>query len=491
MKANNQRPRQSFARSITIAAAALFTACDTSNHQSGIEGTGTPNPVAIAAVSRGPIQSNDGLGVAVNDVVWSASTAQTLIDGAASTPANLKPGMIATVQGQRTASDRGTANVIETQIVARGPVLDVDAAAYRMNVLGQTIVVDRRTTLDVPVASLDALSIGQVVSVSGFVTAGGEVRATRVATPTGSAQDWLVNGTVTVVSSSDRFAINELEIHYTADLIASLPSRAIEIGQPVSVRGMAFTDDGALIATSIAPYDTSLPATNGETVVSGMIARVEGDDISFWTQRIILLPGASITGSLAAGAYVRVRGTMQGEVLRASDVIVLGSGPLYIYLVGHVDAVNAAARTLTLFGIEFRVSETVNLANIAVGQRVRVIAYQNRFISHVEWGGALPYAAERLVLIEGEFGELSPPLQFTLHGVADWPVQIRSTTVLAYNHLAGDGECYGGDRFSPEQFWEAAAQPEPPEIVTVVAWGRFEGGILLAQNVGICYRPTP
>lgn len=495
MKNDNHRLRHSFVRSIAIAAAALFTACDTSSsYKSGIEGTGSPTPVAIvaiAAVSRGPIQSAAGLDVAVNDVLWYAPDAQTVIDGAASTPASLKPGMMATVQGQRTASDRGTANVIETQIVVRGPIFEVDAPAYRVNVLGQTILIDRRTTLDMPGASLGAFSIGQVVAVSGFVTANGAVQGTRVAMPPdGSAQDWEVNGTVTAVASGGgRFSINGLEIQYTADLLASRPAGLIGLGQPVSVRGTALTTDGALIATSIAPYDTGLPATSGETVLSGVIARVEGDDISFWTQRITLVPGATITGSLAAGTYVRARGTMQGEVLRANDVIVLGSGPVYIYLVGFVDAVNAAARTLTLFGIPFGVSETVDLTNVVVGQRVRVVAYENRFISHVEWGGGWPYAAEGLVLVEGKFGDLSPPLQFTLHGVRDWGVHISSGTMFFSDYLAGDGECYGRDRFSPESFWNAAAQPESPEMVTAYVWGRFEGGIVLARSVGICYRP--
>jgi hypothetical protein len=94
------------------------------------------------------------------------------------------------------------------------------------------------------------------------------------------------------------------------------------------------------------------------------------------------------------------------------------------------------------------------------------------------------------VLIEGELGDLAPPVQFTLRGVADWVVQITPTTRLGYDLLAGDGECYGGETTSVERFWELATLPEPP-AVTVTAWGRFEGGVLLATTAGICFPSQP
>lgn len=481
----SRRLRRLSALAITVSAATIITACDTSNLQSGIEGTGFDT--TTATVSQGPIQSIDGSGVAVNGVTWSAAQAETFIDGATNSPMALKPGMMATVQGERTASDRGTANVIRTQIVASGPIREIDGAMYRLNVLGQTVLVDRRTHFDVPGASLDALSVGQVVAVSGFVAADGEVRATLIATSMSTG--WTVNGAVTAVATSDRrFAINGLEIVYDTGALA-VPSGVIELEQLLTVSGRAFTDDGALVATSIASYDRSLPPTSGETVLSGMIAKIESDGISFWTQRIVVQPGTTVTGTLAVGSYVRVAGTVRDGILYASDVQVLATGSLSIYLVGYIDAVDVTARTLTMLGVEFDLSDNVRLEHLAVGDRVRVLAYPNRFISEVEGGMQWPYAVERLVLIEGQFGELSPPTQFTLRGVADWIVQVAPTTRLGYSLLAGDGECYGSELTPPERFWQLAAQPDRP-VTTVWTWGRFEGGIFLAKDVGICY-PTP
>ena len=142
-----------------------------------------------------------------------------------------------------------------------------------------------------------------------------------------------------------------------------------------------------------------------------------------------------------------------------------------------------------MLGVEFTVSETVRLENFAVGQRVSVVAYGNRFLSDVRRGDGLPYAAERLVLIEGELADLSPPTQFTLHGVADWIVQVAPDTYYGYHWLGDKDECYS-ITISAERFWELAAQPKPPGVTTVWVWGRFEGGILLARSTGICF-PSP
>ena len=487
----NDRLRPLFALGVAVAAATLFTACDTSSLQSGIEGTGITNTETIAAVSLGPIQSVDEAGVAVNGVTWSATGAETFIDGAASSPSSLKPGMMATVEGERAARNLGNARLIRTQIVVRGPILGIDAAKYRLNVLGQTIVVDRRTRFDTPTASLDVMSVGETVTVSGFVMATGEVRATLLSSLSSAAtQEWVVNGAVTATDPSIRqLAINGLNVVYTAALLAQLPSGAIEIGQPITVSGTALTADGALIATRLVPYGLTVPATGAETVLSGMIARIEGDAISFWNQRIVLLPGAVITEPLAAGQYVRATGRMQGEILYASDVLVLGSGPVFVYLVGFIDAINVASRTLTMFGVDFNVSEKVHLDNFAIGQRVSVTAHQNRFISSVESARGWPYSTEGLVLIEGEFRELSPPSQFALHGVTDWVVQISPTTLLGYHWLGDLDECYAIS-VSAERFWELATQPKPPGVTTVWAWGRLEGGLLLATAAGICF-PSP
>jgi hypothetical protein len=481
----NEQRRQPFALAVAATAAMLFTACDTSSLQSGIEGTGITNPVTTAAVSRGPIESVDGFDVAVNGVTWSAVNAKTFIDGAAGSPLDLKPGMMATVQGERTAPDRGTATVIETQIVVRGPILEINAATNRLNVLGQLIFVNRDTKFEVPGASFAALSVGQVVAVSGFVDSNDQVRATLIATPIGAgAAEWIVNGAVTAVDpGARRFAINGLAVAYTDDLLAGLPSGAIEVGQALTVAGRSLTND-VLTATRIVSYDPSLPTTDGEIVLTGIVARLEGDKFLLLGYRIVLPSGAP--EDLTDGAFIRVAGRMFGGILYASDLLVFGSGQRYDYLIGYIEAVDVAAGTVTIFGVEFRVGGTDSLRGLAVGDWVTFTAYANRFISAI--GRATPNFYP--VQVVGEFLDLSPPVQFTLRGVTDWIVQVTDAK-FAYDWVTRlDGECYAIP-VSAERFWELAAQPKPPGVTSVWAAGRFEGGILLASVVGICFPSEP
>jgi hypothetical protein len=490
-----------FAAAIAVSAAGL-TGCDTSNQQSGIEGTGILEGIAVATISRGPIERIDGTELVVNKVAWSMASAKTVIDGEDGSASELKAGMMATVHGQRTSPNRGTASLVETNLIVRGPIFEIDPTAHRVNVMGQTIVVDKSAAFHLPAASLAELSVGQIVAVSGFVGPEREVRATLLASSTDiAAADRLVNGAVTAVNAGvRRFSIGGLEIEYAAGLAAGLPSGAIEIGQLLAVSGREFTDDDALIATNIAPYDASLPPTAAETVLTSMVTEIDGGGffVAIWgtlaRQRIVPVAGAVISGRLTTGSYVQVTGWMSGGVLYASNVLALGSGPEF-WLRGFIHDVDVASGTFTLLGNEFSVNaltritdrdRRIFLEDLAVGDRVSVLAYENGFISAVDrhdYNGDLDN-------VEGEyFLELSPPFQFKLYGVVDWVVQVTPDTSFLYDWITttayGTGAC-DPISVSAQRFWELAAQPKPPGITYVQASGRFEAGILLADRVGIC-----
>jgi hypothetical protein len=488
-----------FAAAIAVSAMGI-TGCDTSNHQSGIEGTGILEGMAVATVSRGPIERIDGTEVVVNRVAWSMASAKTVIDGEDGSASELTAGMMATVHGQRTSPNRGTASLVETNLIVRGPIFEIDATAHRVNVMGQTIVVDKSAIL--PATSLAELSVGQIVAVSGFVGPENEVRATLLASSSDvTAADRFVNGAVTAANVGiRRFSIGGLEIEYAAGLLAGLSSGAIEIGQLLAVSGREFTDDGALIATNIAPYDASLPPTAAETVLRSMVTEIDGGSffVAIWgtaaRQRIVPIAGAVISGRLTTGSYVQVTGRMSGGILYASNVLALGSGPEFS-LRGSIHGVDVASRTFTLLGNEFSVNALTRVADgdrrvlledLAVGDRVSVLAYENGFISAVL---RHDYEGDR-DKVEGEyFLELSPPFQFKLYGVVDWVVQVEPATGFYYDWLTttayGTGAC-DAISVSAQRFWELAAQPKPPGITYVQASGRFEAGILLADRVAIC-----
>jgi hypothetical protein len=498
MKLMNKARRSRLFALVTAVVVAVLSACGGgTNLQSGIEGTGITDTVAV--VSRGPIQAVDGFDVEVNGVSWSAVAAETLIDGAPGSVADLRVGMMVTVQGEQTDLGERTANVIRTGLIVRGPIREVDAATGRLDVLGQTVRVDWSTALDVPFASLEALSNGEVVAVSGFITAEKEVRATRIATVTASAESMVVGAVTSVDAGASRFSVNGLEIVYDSGLTVGLPSGAIEIGQLLIVSGMDFTPDGALIATSLAVYDGSLPAPSDKTVISGIIIKIDGNDVFFWDQHIYLPAGEVSPEGLVTGMYIRVEGTMSGTVLHASDVRVLGDGPRS-GLVGRIEAIDADAGTITLLGVEFTLTNELlaeidlSRGDLEVGERVYVSSYQNRLIHWIDHGDYWEWYNAELNLIEGELGDLYPPLQFTLHGVTDWVVQVGAETLLGYIQDDPDRSserCDGLNPVSAERFWEIAAQPSPNGVPTVWTWGRFEGDVFLAESASICFPAAP
>ena len=308
-----------------------------------------------------------------------------------------------------------------------------------------------------------------------------------------------LGGTVTAVGAK-RFIVEGTEVVYPDGLVDGLPSGPIEINQRVSVWGMHSAPDGAVIARSIIRYDALPSSTHAEAVVAGPMI-LDYDRIFMSGQRIDVSPGTSIEGRLTSGSYVRVTGISDGETLKAAHVLVLGTGPEFWHY-GSVEDVDVVAGTLTAFGIEFDLNEwtqirgernsPLSLGDVAVGDRVNVMAYENGFVSGVyreRW-----VADARMDLIEGEyFRDLSPPLQFTLDGVRDTAMQVTPNARFSYDHLrvTPDMQGHSGWRCSPREvdaarFWELAAQPRPPDVAYVQAWGRFEGRMFMADGVALC-----
>jgi hypothetical protein len=228
------------------------------------------------------------------------------------------------------------------------------------------------------------------------------------------------------------------------------------------------------------------------TEVAGAVHEILSDTVfRIGRQRIVRPPEAAASETIVAGSYIRVRGTLSGDVLYATEILVLGAGPAS-FLDGQIEAIDVGSRTFSLLGIEFFVNEwtemkgygRTSLHEFAVGEWVSVSAHGSSFVRSIS--RQLPYLAGFSAVQSPWFRSVSPPISFTLDGVADLTIQVTPATALRLGYLPGDGDCYGGGLLSSDEFWQRASEPRPGDTF-VHAWGRFEGGLLIANTVYVCY----
>jgi hypothetical protein len=235
------------------------------------------------------------------------------------------------------------------------------------------------------------------------------------------------------------------------------------------------------------------------TEVAGTVHEILSDSVfRIGRQRIVRPPEVAASETIVAGSYVRVRGTLNGDELYATEILVSGAGPDSL-LDGQIEAIDVASRTFRLLGIELFVNESTQMRNyggrtyggrtslheFAIGEWVSVRAQSNRLVQWIS--GRQNYTASSDAVQSRWFTSVSPPSGFTLDGVADFPVQVTPATALRLGEKGGDGDCYDWHLVSTDDFWQRASEPRHADDPAVHAWGRFEGGLLIADTVYVCY----
>lgn len=227
----------------------------------------------------------------------------------------------------------------------------------------------------------------------------------------------------------------------------------------------------------------SPPGASNPNELVGSVYRVESDRVFHVRgQRVEIPPDVAVSGIIVEGSYLRVRGSSSGAVFYATEIIVLGVGPAY-QLDGQIEAIDTGSRTVHLLGLELLVNESAQ--GMGIGQWVSVRAHRNRFVQSLsgQYGTFVGHSA-----VEGGwFRDVLPPTRFTLQSVVDFTVQVSPTTDFLLTYRAGDGDCYGADPLSGDEFWKRAGEFRPIGSTSVSAVGRFEGGILIAHQVWLCY----
>lgn len=338
-----------------VMAAWLIVACGGGGTGStaGAPGTGGTGVYAMGSIS--------GFGsVIVNGIKFDDLQASVKVDGVAANPADLRLGMVASVQGSRGAvATLGTANSIEAWSIARGLVTQgvvIPGAIGQFTVAGMTVQTDSATVFDF-LGATTPLSPGLRVAVWGLQSGadGRSWRATRVATVTG-----------TTVVSSGFISVAGSQRSLNGVVLSGSAADHLSAGELVRVQGTLSSVDQSLVVASVQQLGAgvgSLP--QGEAEIEGLVTSMLSASHFMLGNIQVDASSASVspsTAQITTGARVEVEGYVQAGVLKATKVEIEN------------------AQTLGEVEIEAPIEQFISLGNFVVrGQRCDAT---NATISH-------------------------------------------------------------------------------------------------------------
>ena len=458
--------------------ALLVTACGGGG--GGGNGTGGIDRGGIT-IAVGPVT---GFGsIFVNGVEYLTSGATVSVDDNPGTESDLRVGQIVRVEGTVDSSGtKGAATRVTFNDQVEGPIQSIDLSTNRMVILGQTVQVGPDTSFDdgISPASLEGLSVGQRVEISGTVASTGNVNASRIELKAPSAASEVKGAVASVDTGNKRFFINQLRVDYSSAQVNGFGSGQPANGDYVEAKGTV--SGAALTATSVEKKSAGSPGgSNDKGNYEGLVTRfVSSADFDVAGQRVATTGSTTYSGgtssNLALDVKVRVEGSFDsGGRLVATKVEFRQEANIEID--ARVDSVNAAGNSLVVLGVTVRTNsltrledkssaqvQRFSLANLNAGDYVSIHAYDS--------GGLVATQLERVnalsrIELKGPAGGLNNNPNFTVAGI---PVTTNASTEF---------RDASGATVSAATFFAAAAGQ------SVKVRGTLSGNTVLAERAEI------
>jgi len=308
-------------------------------------------------VAIGPV-ANFG-SIIVNGVTYNTDSATFSINDAAGMQADLRVGDVVVVTGTIDDSgSTGSAVTVTFDDLVTGPVDSVDLAGNSLLVLGQTVLVSPDTSFDDSFnpASLDGVSVGQIVEVSGQIDANDNIVATRIE-PKPAGTQFEIHGTVAGLDSANmRFSLRGLVVDFSSAALDNFPNGQIADGDFVEAKGLSLGAGGELIATRV-ELEALVPGVNdGDRVeIEGFITRyVSVTDFDVAGFAVTTNGSTVFEGGTAADLGLNVKVEVEGDVdanglLTATKVDIRRAKS--VRATANVDSVDAANNSLVVLGI--------------------------------------------------------------------------------------------------------------------------------------------
>lgn len=345
--------------SIRIFALLLATALSACGGGGGDGVAGSPPPVAgigRTGIAVGPVSTFGS--VVVNGVHFNTDSAIFTVNDAAGTQDDLSVGQVIIVTG--TIDDNGTTGTADTVSFdenVKGPVESIDLVGSSLVVLGQTVLVSPDTSFDnrFTPASLEGVSVAQIVEVSGQIDANNNIVATRIE-PKLIGTQFEVHGTV---SNLDRafmsFNINNLVVDYSGATLDNFPGGEINDGDFVEAKGTS-PGAGLLTATQV-ELELLLPdANDGDRVeIEGFITRfVSAEDFDVAGLPVTTTANTVFEGGDETDLGLNIKVEAEGD-LDANGILVATKVDIRrsksVRVTANADSVDADNSTLVILGI--------------------------------------------------------------------------------------------------------------------------------------------
>jgi len=354
-----------------IIAALLFCTLGACGGGGGADTT-TPTPPPTAGIGRngiavGPV-SNFG-SVIVNGVTYNTDSATFMVNDTVATQADLNVGDVVIVTGTIDANGTtGAATSVTFDDLVTGPVDSIDLVGNSLVVLGQTVLVSPDTSFDDSFnpASLEGVSVGQIVEVSGQIDANDTIVATRIE-PKPAGTQFEVHGTVAGLDSANmRFTIRGLTVDFSSATLDNFPGGQISDSDFVEAKGVSLGAAGELIATRVELESLVPGANDGDRVeVEGFITRfVSATDFDVAGFAVTTNTSTVFEGGVAADLGLNIKVEVEGDIdanglITATKVDIRRAKA--IRATANVDSIDAANNSLVLLGINVSIDAITRL----------------------------------------------------------------------------------------------------------------------------------
>ncbi len=313
--------------------------------------------IGRTGIAVGPVTTFGS--VVVNGVRYDTASAAFTVNDVAGSQNDLSVGQVIIVTG--TIDDNGTtgtASEVWFDDNVTGPVVSVDLAGNELVVLGQRVLVSPETSFDdsFTPASLEGVSVAQIVEVSGQFDAFGHIVATRIE-PKPAGTQFEVHGAVSNLDAANMgFNINNLVVDYSGAMLNNFPGGQISDGDYVEAKGTSLGAGGELIATQV-ELETLFPvAGDGDHVeIEGFITRfVSAADFDVAGLPVTTNANTVFVGGNATDLGLNIKVEAEGD-LNANGVLVATKIDIRrsksVRVTANADSVDAANGSLVILGI--------------------------------------------------------------------------------------------------------------------------------------------
>jgi hypothetical protein len=235
-------------------------------------------------------------------------------------------------------------------------------------VLGQTVLVRPETSFDDSFSptSIDGISLGQVIEVSGQVDANGNVVATRIELKPAATQ-FEVHGLVSSLDAASMvFEIHGLTVDFSSATLNDFPGGQITDGDFVEAKGSTLGANDELLATSV-EFESLVPGVkDGDRIeIEGFITRFSSaQDFDAAGLPVTTTGSTSFEGGSAADLGINVKIEAEGDInanglLVATKIDIRRSKA--VRMIAIADSVDAADNSLVVLGITVSVDALTRL----------------------------------------------------------------------------------------------------------------------------------